>query len=101
MADADLDVVIRQLAKQQHSALIAAAKKRRDAFAARAGQAKDAAAKARFKHLAKEAMAQGAAAAKRLRMSADNTADSYARAMRKAADSVPAQKPAAKTPAKR
>lgn len=101
MADADLDVVIRQLAKQQHSALIAAAKKRRDRFVALAGKAKDAESRQRFKHLAREAIDQGTAAAKRLRMSADNAADSYARAMRKAADNAPAQKPAAKKPAKK
>jgi len=97
MADADLDVIIRQLAKQQTKTLTAAAKARRGHFEALAAKAKDAAGKARYKALAKEALAQGTAAASRLQMSADNAADSYARAMRKAVE-APA-KPAAPAPA--
>jgi ribosomal protein S21 len=97
MADADLDVIIRQLAKQQTRTLTAAAKKRRGHFEALAAKAKDAAGKARYKDIAKEAQAQGLAAAKRLQVSADNAADSYARAMRKAVE-APA-KPAAPAPA--
>jgi len=98
MADADLDVIIRQLAKQQTKTLTAAAKARRGHFEALAAKAKDAAGKARYKALAKEALAQGTAAASRLQMSADNAADSYARAMRKAMEAAPA-KPVAATPA--
>lgn len=98
MADADLDVIIRQLAKQQTKTLTAATKTRRDRYLGLAAKAKDAAAKARFKALAKEAFEQGSAAAKRLQTSADNAADSYARAMRKAAEAAAAQ-PAAKTAA--
>jgi chorismate mutase len=97
MADADLDVIIRQLAKQQTRTLTAAAKKRRWHFEALAAKAKDATGKARYKDIAKEAQAQGLAAAKRLQVSADNAADSYARAMRKAVE-APA-KPAAPAPA--
>ena len=41
MADADLDVVIRQLAKQQGESLMAAAKKRRDRFSGLAAKAKN------------------------------------------------------------
>ena len=59
MADADLDVIIRQLAKQQTRTLTAAAKKRRGHFEALAAKAKDAAGKARYKDIAKEAQAQG------------------------------------------
>jgi hypothetical protein len=99
MADADLDVIIRQLAKQQTKTLTAAAKTRRGHFEALAAKAKDAAGKARFKALGKEALAQGEAAAKRLQVSADNAADSYARAMRKAAEAAPATTAAPKTPA--
>lgn len=98
MADADLDVIIRQLAKQQNKTLIAAVKKRRDRHIALAAKAKDAEAKQRQRQMAKHAMEQGTAAAKRLQMSADNAADSYARAMRKAAEAV-TNKPAA--PAKK
>jgi hypothetical protein len=94
MADADLDVIIRQLAKQQTKTLTAAAKARRDRYLGLAAKAKTADAKQRFKQIAAATLEQGAAAAKRLQISADNAADSYARAMRMAADSAPATKPA-------
>src|SRR3954454_2787086 len=85
MADADLDAVIRQLAKQQNKTILAAAKKRRDRFNGMAVKAKDADAKDRYKMLAREVLEQAGAAARRLLLSADNAADSYARAMRQAA----------------
>jgi hypothetical protein len=84
MADADLDAVIRQLAKQQNKTILAAAKKRRDRFNGMAVKAKDADAKDRYKMLAREVLEQAGAAARRLLLSADNAADSYARAMRQA-----------------
>ncbi len=90
MADADLDVVIRQLAKQQHKGLMAAAKRRRDRYISLAAKAKDRPTKERYKQIAKNTMLQGAAAAKRLRISADNAADSYARSMRHAAEAAAA-----------
>ena len=103
MADADLDVIIRQLAKQQHKSLTAAVKARRDRYLALAAKAKDAAGKQRFRQMAKHAFEEGTAAVKRLRMSADNAADSYARAMRRAADTLAAQPAAApkKAPGKK
>lgn len=85
MADADLDVVIRQLARQLHTGLMSRAKERRDRFNALAAKAKGKETGERFKMLAKASMEQATAAAKRLQMSADNVADSYARAMRLAA----------------
>ncbi len=85
MADADLDAVIRQLAKQQNRTILAAAKKRRDRFNSMAVKAKDKDAKERFKMLARQVLEQANAAARRLLISADNVADSYARAMRQAA----------------
>jgi hypothetical protein len=94
MADADLDVIIRQLARQQHKSLTAAVKARRDRYASLAAKAKDAAGKQRFRQLAKHAFEEGTAAAKRLQMSADNAADSYARAMRRAAETLAAQQAA-------
>jgi len=94
MADADLDVIIRQLAKQQTKTLMTAAKARRDRALGLAARAKDAAAKQRFKQIAAAAMAQGSIAAKRLQISADNAADSYARALRKAAEAPAPSKPA-------
>jgi hypothetical protein len=96
MADADLDVVIRQLAKQQYKGLMAAAKKRRDRLSGLAAKAKNGDARARFKLMAKNTMLQAAAAARRLQISADNAADSYARSMRNAAEAPPAEKPAKK-----
>src|ERR1700688_2126245 len=85
MAEADLDVVIRQLAKQQHKGLMAAAKSHRDRFAGLAAKAKDKPARERFRQIAKDTMEQASFAAKRLQISADNAADSYARSMRNAA----------------
>jgi hypothetical protein len=96
MADADLDAVIRQLAKQQNKNLMGAAKKRSAQYMAKAAQAKDKDAKTRFKLLARSTMLHGLAAAKRLQNSADNTADSYARAIKNAAEEIAAMKPAKK-----
>ncbi|MBR0830360.1 hypothetical protein JQ596_33120 [Bradyrhizobium manausense] len=95
MADADLDVVIRQLARQLHTGLMARAKERRDKFAGLAAKAKSKDLRDRYKEMAKTTMEQATAAAKRLQMSADNVADSYARSMRLAAAEAAAavQKP--------
>ena len=89
MADADLDVAIRTSAKAQNKTLLAAVKARRDRYLAQAASAKTADAKARFKQLAGIAFEHGSAAAKRLLISADNAADSYARSVRMAAEAVP------------
>jgi hypothetical protein len=99
MADADLDVIIRQVAKQQNKTLLAAAKNRRDHYLALAAKATDAGKKERFKQLARHATEHGAFAAKRLLVSADNTADSYARSMRIAAEAPIAKATVAKRPA--
>jgi hypothetical protein len=99
MADADLDVVIRQLARQLHTGLMTRAKERRDRFNGLAAKAKGKDTGARFKMLAKATMEQATAAARRLQMSADNVADSYARSMRLAASApvaVKTEKPAKK-----
>ena len=98
MADADLDVVIRQLARQLHGGLMARAKERRDKFSALAAKGKDV--QNRYKQLAKTTMEQATAAALRLQMSADNVADSYARSMRLAAAEAAAPKPEKKPPVK-
>jgi hypothetical protein len=92
MADADLDVIIRKLAKQQHKSLTAAVKARRARYLALAAKAKDSAGKQRFRQMAAQAFEEGSAAARRLQMSADNVADSYARAMRRAADALAAER---------
>ena len=92
MPEADLDAVIRQLAKAQNKSLMGAAKKRQALYMAKAAKAKDKDAKTRLKLLAKSAMEHGLAAAKRLQNSADNTADSYARAIKNAAEEIAAMK---------
>ena len=84
MAEADLDVVIRQIAKAQNKSLMAAAKKRRDQIMARAAKAKSKEARDQLRLVAKSTMELGTAAAKRLQISAENTADSYARAIKNA-----------------
>jgi hypothetical protein len=94
MAEADLDGVIRQLAKQQNKALMAAAKDRRDRYLGLAAKAKNKETREKYKLIAKNTMLQGTAAAKRLQISADNAADSYARSIRQAAEAPPPKKPA-------
>ncbi|UPK33807.1 hypothetical protein IVB18_37365 [Bradyrhizobium sp. 186] len=101
MADADLDVVIRQLARQAHTSLMTRAKERRDRFNALAAKAKGKDTSARFKTMAKATIEQATAAAKRLQMSADNVADSYARSMRIAASTPVVAKPAKEKPVKK
>jgi len=88
MGDADLDVVIRQLARQLRAGLMARAKERRDRFNGLAAKAKGKDARERYKLIAKNTMEQATTAAKRLQMSADNVADSYARSMRFAASAA-------------
>ena len=83
MAGADLDAVIRKLAKQQNKTLTAAVKGTRDRYNALASKAKDGEARQRYKQIAKQATEEGHAAIRRLQMSADNIADSYARSIRR------------------
>jgi len=100
MPEADLDAVIRQLAKAQNKSLMGAAKKRSAFYTAKAAKAKDKEAKAQLKLMAKSTMEHGLAAAKRLQNSADNTADSYARTIKNAAEEIAAIKPAKKAETK-
>ena len=101
MADADLDVVIRQLARQQQKSLMVAAKKRRDRFGSLAAKAKDKPARDRCRQLAKDTMEHAAAAVRRLQISADNAADSYARSMRQAVAAAETAAEATKEAAKK
>jgi hypothetical protein len=96
LAEADLDIVIRSLAKQPNKSLMEAAKKRHDRFMAMAATAKDKESKARYKQIAKDTVLHAGAAARRLQLTAQNAADSYARAMKKAAEQPPAKKVAEK-----
>jgi hypothetical protein len=69
---------------------------------AQAAKAKDKESKAKFRLIAKSTMELGAAAAKRLQNSAENTADSYLRAIRAAAEEAAAAvQKAAKKPVKK
>ena len=90
MAEADLDVVIRGIGKTQHKALTAEARKRHARLMALAAKAKTKDAKARYKQTAKDMMLLASAAARRLQITAENTADSYARAMKKAVEDIKA-----------
>ncbi len=101
MADADLDALIRQLAKQQTKALTAAVKKRRDRAVALAAKAKDAGTKQHQRQLAKNILEIGTATVKRLQMSADNAAYSYARSIRQAVEATAAKQAASAKPAKK
>jgi hypothetical protein len=101
MADADLDVVIRHLAKQQNKALMAAAKSRRDRYIDLAAKAKNVETRKKYKAIAKNIMVQGAAIAKRLQISADNAADSYARSIRNADEVTTPKKVTPKKAAKK
>ena len=83
MAEADLDGVIRSVAKKQIKVLVVAARKRHTRLMGQAAKAKDKDAKARFRDLAKNTMELAAAAARRLEITADNAADSYMRSMKR------------------
>jgi hypothetical protein len=94
MAEADLDVVIRQTAKVQNKSLMAAIKKRRDQIMARAAKAKDRESRDQLRSMARSTMELGAATARRLQNSAEIAADAYARAIRHAAEEAAAKKAA-------
>jgi hypothetical protein len=96
MAEADLDVVIRSLGKKQHKTLMDAARKRHGRLMGLAAKAKNKDTKARYKQTAKTTLLLAGAAARRLQLTAENAADSYARSMKKAAEEKPAKKPVKK-----
>jgi hypothetical protein len=100
MAEADLDVLIRSIAKQQHKTLMDAAKKRHGRLLAMAKVAKDKAAKARYKQTAENTLLLAKAAARRLQVTAENAADSYARSMKKAAEEQSAKQAVKNEPVK-
>jgi triphosphoribosyl-dephospho-CoA synthetase len=96
MAEADLDAVIRSIAKKQHKTLMDAARKRHARLMGLAAKAKNKATKDRYKQIAKNTLLLAGAAARRLQITAENAADSYARSIKKAADEKPAKKPVKK-----
>jgi hypothetical protein len=93
MAEADLDTVIRSIAKTQNKVLMDAARKRRDRLLALSTKAKDGDARQQYKQAAKATLQLAAVAARRMQVTAENAADSYARAVKKAAEQIPAAKP--------
>jgi len=101
MAEADLDIVIRSLAKKQIKTLTDAAKKRHGRLMGMAAKVKDKDAKARYRYIARNTLELASAAARRLQVTAENAADSYARSLKKAVEEMPAPKPAKKQPAKK
>jgi hypothetical protein len=101
MAEADLDIVIRSLAKKQIKTLTDAAKKRHGRLMGMAAKAKDKDAKARYRYIARNTLELASAAARRLQVTAENAADSYARSLKKAVEEMPAPKPLKKQPAKK
>jgi hypothetical protein len=96
MAEADLDVLIRSIARKNNKALMDAAKKRRGKYLAMAAKAANKATRDRYRLVAKNTVLYATAAARRIQISADNAADSYIRSMKNAAEQPPAQKPAKK-----
>jgi hypothetical protein len=96
MAEADLDVLIRSIARKNNKALMDAAKKRRGKYLAMAAKAANKATRDRYRLVAKNTVLYATAAARRIQISADNAADSYIRSMKSAAEQPPAQKPAKK-----
>jgi hypothetical protein len=90
MAETDLDAVIRGIGKTQHKALMAEARKRHARLTGLAAKAKTKESKARFKQTAKDMMLLANAAARRLQITAENAADSYARAMKNAFEEIKA-----------
>jgi hypothetical protein len=100
MAETDLDVVIRSMAKKQVKALTDAARKRQGRLMGMAGKAKDKDSRERYRQLAKSTREFAAAAVRRLEITAENTAESYARAIKKVAEELAAAKAAKEQAAK-
>jgi outer membrane biosynthesis protein TonB len=101
MAGSDLDVVIRLIAKKQIKTLTDAAKERYGRLMAMAAKAKDKETKDHYKHIAKNTLLLAGAAARRLLITAENAADSYARSIKKAEEEKVVAKPPQKEPAKK
>ena len=100
MAEADLDGVIRSVAKKQIKVLVDAAKKRHGRLMGQAAKANDRDARTRLKDLARNTLALAAAAARRLEITADNAADSYMRSMKRVLEEQAAAKLAGEQAAK-
>jgi len=100
MAKTDLDGVIRGIGKTQHKALMGEARKRHARLMGLAVKAKTRESKQRFKQTARHMLLLANVAARRLQLTAENTADSYARAMRNALEDMKASEAKAVAAAK-
>jgi hypothetical protein len=101
MAEADLDSLIRSIARREIKELTLAARARHGRLTGMAAKSKDKDSRARYRYLAKSTLEQAGVAARRLQMSAENTADAYRRAMSKAIEEAQAIKPAKKASARK
>ncbi len=90
-----------RLQRSRYKTLTDAAKKRHGRLMGMAAKAKDKDARNRYKHIAKNTLELARAAARRLQITAENTADSYARSIKKAAEDAPVTKPVKKEPVKK
>jgi hypothetical protein len=100
MAEADLDTLIRSMAKKQIKVLVGAAKKRYGRLMGQAAKAKDKDAKTRYKDLARNTLELAGAAARRLEITADNAAASYMRSIKRIIEEQAAAKAAGEQAAK-
>lgn len=96
MAEADLDVLIRTIARKNSKSLMDAAKKRRGKYMAMAAKAANKDTRDRYRLIANNTVLFATAAAKRIQISAENAADSYLRSVKYAAEEMAAQKPVEK-----
>ncbi len=102
MAETDLDSVIRSIGKKQHKTLMDAAKKRHTRLVGLAAKSKNKNARDRHRQLAKATLLLASAAARRLQITAENAADSYARSVKRTAEEIKAaEEKAAKKIAKK
>lgn len=96
MAEADLDILIRSIARKNNKALMDAAKRQRGKYLAMAAKATNKTTKERYRLIARHTVLYATAAARRIQVSADNAADSYRRSMKNAIEQPPANKKSAK-----
>ncbi len=94
--EADLDILIRSIARKNNKALMDAAKKQRGRYLAMAAKATNKTTKERYRLIAGHTVLYATAAARRMQVSADNAADSYRRSMKNAIEQPPANKKSAK-----
>jgi hypothetical protein len=94
--EADLDILIRSIARKNNKALMDAAKNQRGRYLAMAAKATNKTTKERYRLIARHTVLYATAAARRMQVSADNAADSYRRSMKNAIEQPPANKKSAK-----